>query len=270
MGKPSIFSSDYKRKMKRRKRRTVIICFLLVFLGVNFYLYSRLNKNISGFNVKNYISSLINKKADNTDKKVVKPEVVKKQPAQDEIQEPVKVEKSYSFKLSDGKDYKAIYEENSGVKTFKTVTGDNKSLEFNINPEASGIVIYDAGVQSIIYMNSAGATVDLSKKIYVSSGGSQYTKENIMKNKVGYVWAANPKFIDNENVAYVSQLPWFKKAATKYLWIVNIKNPDAPTVFEKINGTTMVLDKLDTKGLTILIDGKPGFINASGELIEAP
>jgi len=264
MRKPSIFSGDYKRKMKRRKRRTVFICFLLVFLGASFYLYFKSNIKFAGFNVKNYVNSIITKKADNKDKKVVEPKVVEKQPAQIVI--PEKVEKSYGLKLSDGKDYKVIYDENNGVKKFTNVTGDNKNLDFNINPDASGVIIYDAGVQSIIYMNLEGATIDLSKKIHISSDGSKYTKEDIIKTRVGYVWASNPKFIDNENIAYVSELPWFKKTATKYLWIVNIKNPENPNVFQKINGATMVLGKLDVKGLNILVDGKSSFIKANGEL----
>lgn len=276
VSKPSIFSRDYKKKMKKRKRRITFICFLLIFLGANVYLYSKLNKNFNIFSLKNYVISIINKKVVNNDKKVVpvvpikpeKSEIAKNQPTQNVIQEK-KEEKSYSFKLSDGKELKAIYEENDGKKKFKNVIGDNENLDFNINPDATGIITYDAGAQSIIFINLDGITSDISKKNYISTSGSEFTKEDTIKNNAGYVWATNPKFIDNENVAYVSQLPWFNQGITKYLWIVNINNPDNPTLFEKVSGANIVLGKLDDKGLNILIDGKTGFLKANGELISS-
>ena len=265
MSKPSIFSSGYKRKMRKRKKRIAFTCFLIILLGLSFYLYSKSNKNFNISSVKNNIFSIINKKNVNNDKKLVEPKIAKKQPAQNVIEE--KKDKSYTFKLSDGKEYKAIYEEKDGEKKFKNVTGDNENLDFNISPSANGIIVYDAGVQNIIYMNLDGVTIDLSKKLHISSGGIKFTKENTIKNNPGYVWAKNAKFIDNENVAYVSQLPWFKKEATKYVWIVNIKSVNNPKVFEEINGTNIILDKLDEKGLNISIDGRLGHLKANGELI---
>jgi len=269
MSKPSIFSSGYKRKMRKRKKRIAFICFLVVLLSLSFYLYSRLNKDFNISSVKNHIFSIINKKNVNNDKKIAEPKIPKKQPAQNVIEErkPENEDKSYTFKLSDGKEYKAIYEENNGEKKYKNVTGENENLDFNISPSANGIIIYDTGVQSIIYMNLDGVTSDLSKKIHISSSGTKFTKENTIKSNPGYIWAKNAKFIDNENVAYVSQLPWFKKEATKYVWVVNIKNPDNPKLFEEISGANIILGKLEDKGLNISIDGKLGHLKANGELI---
>ncbi|MBC8063158.1 MAG: hypothetical protein H7Y18_21200 [Clostridiaceae bacterium] len=277
MSKPSIFSRDYKTKMKKRKRRIAFIIFFLIFLCSNFYLYSKLNKSFNLFNLKNHLTSIFNKKEVNNDKKEVtkeaeeiikdneevKPEITKEQTPEAEIKE----EKSYSFELSGGKKFKAIYEDSNGEKKFVNVTGDSESLDFNISPDGKGIVIYDTLVQGIILMNLDGVTKDISKKVYIASNGSKYTREETIKDKSGYVWAINPKFIDNENIAYVSQLPWFKQIATKYVWIVNINNSDYPTKFENINGENIILGKLENKGLIILIDGKAGFLKANGDLI---
>ena len=38
-----------------------------------------------------------------------------------------------------------------------------------------------------------------------------FQRMELLKKHKTYIWSVSPKFIDEDNIAYVSELPWIKK-----------------------------------------------------------
>lgn len=91
-------------------------------------------------------------------------------------------------------------------------------------------------------------------------------KNSELSSDPNYIWCSSPQFIDDNNIAYISQLPWIGKT-TKYVWIENL-NDKSHTVVQNIQGEDLKLDKLTDKGLTVIEDGKTVFLKADGSISE--
>ena len=57
----------------------------------------------------------------------------------------------------------------------------------------------------------------------MSSKNEIFSKEEQLKKHPTYIWSITPKFIDEDNIAYVSELPWINEKAVQYIWKVNLK-----------------------------------------------
>lgn len=272
LAKPSIFSSDYNERMEKRRRRRTFIIILVILIAITAFFYSKGSIKQALVSTKNYIFKLTNKSSknikstdiskNNASKSTNKPSNNKGNITQGE-------EKSYTVTLSDGKQIKTVYQETDGNKKFETVTSDTENVDYNISPSGTGVVIYDSAAQNLIYVDINGSISDITKKDYVSFSNNQvFNKDEVLKSNPNYVWDTSPKFIDDENIAYISQLPWFTNDAIKYVWIVNVKNVQNQRCFESIKGINIQFDKLTDKGLTINVDSKTVYLDANGNITE--
>jgi hypothetical protein len=251
--KPSIFSKDYEKKMRRRRKiitfAVVISIVLVIYTAASMQgIFRNLNKEIN--QVKNVTTD--------------KGKEIKKQsetPAK-------KVEKSegYSIKLSSGKSVNAIYEVKNGNKVFKELSPAENNAAYSISPLGKNMVIYDNKVQGITLVDINGNKQDISNTQYTASSGTVITREAQIASDPNYIWCYSPKFIDENNIAYISQLPWIGKS-TKYIWIETITNK-SNTLVQGIQGEDVKLDKLTGKGLTIISDGKTVFLTSNGNVSE--
>ncbi|OFI06266.1 hypothetical protein CLOACE_11870 [Clostridium acetireducens DSM 10703] len=257
MAKPSIFSKDYEKKMKKRRIRivvTIIVVCVVSILGI-----LKINKKVKNLSEKNKVN--INNNV-NDNKNV---ETVKKNPVKDKNNDK-KQNLKYTYTLSTGENLDINYEDKNGVKKFTNVTSSRKDLVYSINLSQTGIVIYDSKPQKIIYMDINGNAQDITKNDYVDSAGNVFSKEQQLSQNPNYIWCSSPKFIDDENVAYISYLPWFNKT-TQYIWIVNIKNKEHIYV-QSISGDNIKLDKVTDKGITIVVDGNTFFLKGDASVSE--
>ncbi len=268
MAKPSIFSKNYRAKIKKIRRRRFFIAFLLILILGSCYKIFIFDGNFNFGGLSKSKDSINNKKIVNNDNKSKKSDSKGKVvPEEDETKTE---EKNYTLTLRDGKEVKVIYEENNGEKKIKNVNSDidNTNYKYSINPSSNGVVIFDIIAQNIIYVDINGNKLDITKQNYTSSNGQVYTKEEILKNNPSYVWDSTPTFIDNDNIAYVSQRPWFNGDDTKYIWIVNVKAPESHVLYENLNGKSIEFGNVNPKGLTTIIDGKTEYLNGNGNVSE--
>lgn len=258
MVKPSIFSRDYERKMRRRKKRIVFAVIVLVILIIFAAIYSK-----SAF--RNFVTNINNTKNSTTSNKN---ETKSSNANNQESSAPSKQEKveSYSVKLSDGTTVNAVYETKNNEKIFKYVSPEESNVYYNISPSGKNIILFDSKVQSIILVDINGNTQDITNPQYVASNGTVITKDAQLSAQPGYVWCSVPKFIDEENIAYISQLPWIGKS-TKYVWIENIKNKTHVWI-QPIESEDIKLDKLTDKGLTVIVNEKTMYLTANGSITE--
>ena len=262
MGKPSIFNSDYHRRVKKRKKNiilAVLLCIIVIILLV-FVSSGKGNFKKPNFNFNNIFnfSSIKKNSAESVKKPVTKPVAKNTNTAQ------TKKEEAYPVTLSSGKQIKAVYELKDNSKVFKSISPEDNTINYTISPSGKNIIIFDSKVQNIIYLDNLGSKQDITNAKFVSTSGTAFDKNEILSTRPDYIWCGAPKFIDEDNIAYISQLPWFNKT-TKFVWVENVKTK-ANTRIDNLSGDDVKFESLQGKGLPVVIDGVTKFLSASGNV----
>ena len=248
MAKPSIFSSDYEKRMRKRKFIFKLVIAIVVFLIAGAIIYYQ------GFFQKHIKSPIPTKIVENT-----KNSESPKQKVQ------TSKEEGFEFKLSDQKILKAVYEINGSEKKFKYISPKESNIPYDISPSGKNIVVFDSAQQTMMLMDIDGNVQDISNLVYITSSGAKISKDSVLQTNNNYIWCQSPKFIDDTNVAYVSQLPWLKKT-TKYIWEVNISTK-VHSYIRGIEAQDIKIDVLESKGLKIIEDGKIVYLTPDGSII---
>ena len=129
------------------------------------------------------------------------------------------------------------------------------------------MIVTDTNLVITLY-NVDGTTKIISKDQYISSSGGVFTKEATMQANPEYLWNANPKFISEEKIIFVSNRPYFGKAVLKqYLWMTDIQT-DADKVFWELAGANIDIGEKEEKGIKVTIDGKIYYMDVNGNYVQ--
>jgi Sec-independent protein translocase protein TatA len=257
--------------MKRRKKLIAVIAVVVIGVGSLAVFQSDMKASLkkiftSSSNDKKQITN--DKKAEDnknqkTDANAENNNTQKEASANTKEQD----EKGYELTLASGVQVKVIYDEKDNNKKFKYVFPADNTLNYNISPSGKGIVISDTKTQSMTYVDIDGNKQDISYSQYTSSGGTTFKRENVTKENPAYIWSQSPKFLDEENIAYITQVPWFDNRTTKYIWKVNVKSKEF-THLQGIEGDDLKLNNLTDKGLEVVITDKTKYVKADGQITE--
>nr|WP_207742430.1 tRNA (guanine-N1)-methyltransferase [Clostridium tepidum] len=256
--------------MKRRKRRTffsviVIILISLVVIFTNNGIGKKIKISLN--QIKEETKAEEERKNKQQEQKENKKENENNNAATVKKESEVPKDNNIEVQLEDNIKIKLIYIEDSNKnKTIKSIDLNKNNLLYDINPSKNLIVLTNPKTQNIYLVNLNGEKQDITNKQYTSTSGTTFQKDTILASKQDYLWSVLPKFIDNDNIAYISQLPWFNKT-TKYIWMYNIKNK-IHLYNQNISGEDIKFDKLTEKGLTVISDGKTIFLKADGSISE--
>lgn len=265
MGKPSIFSKDYDERMKKRKRRRTILFLIIMIIAVGTWISQEVNiRNMVSIKKINFFSKKNTSEPNNNEKTITdnNSDINKQEEKKEE-----KKEEGYNFSLSTGENVKVIYESAEKDRKFKYIHPLESKVIYDISPSGKLITIYDKKVQRIYLMNIDGKVFDITKPSYTSTNGTfSINREEQLKINSGYIWCESPKFIDENTIAYVSQLPWFNKS-TKYVWTVDLKNSLHKNI-QGLEGNEIKFESLNEKGLDIIIDKEKFILKANGEIIK--
>lgn len=265
MAKPSIFSKDYQNKMRNRKKRIrftvfVIILLIIVVAAKGFDKVNLLASNVKSFNIKALVgdskkkTANTNSQTNSSTKKGDNKPVENNNTATDQTQDD---SKNFTVKITDSKTITVNYDVQDNSNIIKDINEDD-SISYNISPSGKFMVVEDNSNQCMYLVDNNGNATEITKKNYLSSGGSNFERGTVLQANPNYIWCATPKFLSDDEIVYVSQIPWFKNDATKYMWSYKIstkthdqlKMPDG----SDIKGQNIKLDKLDDKGLLMIID----------------
>ena len=270
MAKPSIFSRDYERKMRKRRRRIFLIVFLVIILVGGIFIKMNM-KNFDFSELKAKIQAWVDsdKIEEIPDEAVVdkedKEDIEEKQEVKEE---PQKIYQDLSFE--DGTVKKIEIEEIDGVKKFVGFdeTADMTGFQYDISPSRNLVVILDQNQNTYLF-DINGTMTNITRGSYTSQGGDVFPKESILQSYVEYIWAQQPKFIDDTKIAYVSQLPYFGDAALmKYIWIYDLTSNIENCLWNN-SGTDITMGVINPeKGLEVSIDGVVYYIAANGYVIQ--
>ncbi|SMC24723.1 hypothetical protein SAMN02745134_02281 [Clostridium acidisoli DSM 12555] len=261
MAKPSIFSSGYEKKMRKRKRM-IFISVLIVIVALVIVIISLLGnlgiRNKKNEQIKKIVNTETNSKT-NTSSKKSKDKIKKSNEDASK-----KIDKlNFVINMPSGKQIKVIYENAGTAKVIKSVENSDPDLDYNINPSGSAIVLFQKSTQDIIVANADGTSINITNASYTATTGTVFTKDSVLKANPSYVWCTSPKFIDDTNVAYISQLPWFNKS-NKYIWKFNIQ--DKTSVNTNLTGENVQINAITPNGLEISVDNSVQYLKGDGSV----
>ncbi len=264
MGKPSIFSSKYEKKMKKRRRNITILSLIIILTVVlagaelihNPINFSKIKQNLQAW----VESDIENENPVNNEKEAVEEnEKAEIEPVNTE--EPK--ESTIDIVLSSGTVAKAKYKIENSITQFTEVIGLDESVDYDISPSKSKIVICDTNGVMTVY-NIDGTSKDISKDTYISSQGTAFLRTDVMAANPQYIWNRYAKFIDEDKVIFITNRPYFgTDPLDQYLWITNISD-GTDSVLWSIHGSSVTLNKSDGEKISTVIDGVTYMIDADG------
>ena len=190
-------------------------------------------------------------------------ETAKKEDEKKDVEE----DKEMDLVVSDTLTVKAKYVEEDGNKKFMSLE-NNGNINYNINPSMDKVIIVDEN-QNIFLFNINGEKQDITKQSYTSQSGDVFMKNDILLSYEGYIWHEQVRFIDDSNIVYVSQLPYFGSASTnKYLWIYNIDTMSETCLWSYYGSNVTVGDVDAEKGININIDNNNYYLKSDGSVTQ--
>jgi hypothetical protein len=276
--RPSIFSKDYEKQIRKRRKK-IILLIIVPIIGLTIFLItdfdSMLDKGISMRKSLNNIFLNKSKQDTNVDEnqppelkkeeEVVKPQPEVEEPKESQVEAPIE-NKIFPITLSDGQVINVEYKVLGAEKNIEGVS-DPKDISYDISPSKKSIVIQSKVNQDILYFDVNKNSKDVTKRSHISSKGKKFPKQEKITEEPNYIWSIMPKFIDEDNIVYVSELPWMNKKAVQYIWKVNLKN-NIHTQVKTAKGKNITFKDITTKGLETIIDGKVVYVTSTGKVMK--
>lgn len=266
MGRPSIFSKDYEKKMRKRRKRMILISmFIVLILLIGAISFKFTISKIDMQEIKNNLQAWIDSDKDNTkeneevsiDNNKIEEEIVET-PKEPEV-------KTKDLKINDGVILKAEYEEVNGESKFKSIQNLPKDYQYDINSKKNIIIVLDDN-QNMKLFNIDGNEVNITKASYTAPNGEVFNKDTVLDTYDGYLWHKDIKFISDTKVAYISNVPYFGYGLNKYIWIIDLNSNSHITLWNS-KAKNITFGNLEEKGLKVNIDGNEKFLNSEGNLI---
>jgi len=260
--KPSMFSKDYRRQLKLRRIKYMIIFLIIIMvIGITGLVFTNREGIVA---IKNFFIK------ESTEDNNHKSEENKNKTEENSEEESVVEEKStktYSdVVLKSGKKVTINYEEKDQVKKINTIDSDSQ-VKCSIAPSQEMILILDKEAQDMYILNSNDKLINITNEQYVSTTNEVFNKENVLKYNPSYKWVESAQFIDNTHIAYSSSLPWINNSDDKYLWIYNMESNTHRGVYN-VKGKTFEVGQITDKGLTISLDNKEIVVDKDGKIVE--
>ncbi|HCQ91482.1 MAG TPA: hypothetical protein DIU45_19480 [Clostridium sp.] len=279
--KPSMFSKNYEKQMRKRRRRYVMLILASVAAVIVIVFSSPIKQSL--LNIKDTI--ILNKDNKNKDNKDEKSETAtnnnkednkdkidnkseeenKEENLKEEANKQKTLQEEKEIKLSDNATVKLVIENKNNDKRIISINNAENTTS-DISPSGKQAVFEEKKEQRIFLMNVNGDLKEITKKEYVSTENEIFSKESVLQYNPGYLWGSNPKFVDEKNIAYISYLPWINEDKNQYVWMMNLQNLEH-TAYYNLTGKDIKFGKIEEKGLIINIDGKVNFLKGEGNIV---
>ncbi|WP_291581563.1 hypothetical protein [Clostridium sp. UBA6640] len=278
--KPSMFSKDYEKQMKRRRRRYVMLILTCIAAVIVIVFSSPIKQSL--LNIKN--TAILNKDSKDKDNKNEKSETAtnnnkednkdkidnkgqeenKEENLEEEVNKPKSTQEEKEIKLNDNTTVKVVIENKDNDKKIISISNAENTTS-DISPSGKQALFEEKKEQRIFVMNINGDLKEITKKEYVSTENEIFSKESVLQYSPGYLWGGNPKFIDEKNIAYISYLPWINEEKNQYVWMIGLQNLEH-SVYYNLTGKDIKFGKIEEKGLSVNIDGTVKYLNGEGNI----
>ena len=252
MRKPSIFSKDYEKIMRKRRRIFVVSISFFILTSSCLVLSAVKLKNINGN--RNLVSlikedSSINENIEGTNKEHIdKTGVIG-----------VNTDKNNNIDIFLNNNLITLLcSEIDGDKIINNIIKNDNIIFYKLDYTKKKVVVIDKN-QDMFLCDVNGQVKNLSLKEYVAPNGDVYDKNTNISTYNNYLWHSQCFFIDDKRIAYVSNLPYFGYDLNQYVQIVNIDNGIHETLWWT-KGYNILLKESESGGLEASIDGNIKYI----------
>ena len=214
MKKPSIFSKDYEKIMRKRKRKRIVIGILSICIigilvtEVANYDFSKLKDRLQAW-VDEDKEKYVGDQLVDTDESIGSTEV------EETVVEEVPSEKYLDVTISDTPISFKIKEENSQI-LIESVKEVPENYYIYIGNNGKDAVVLDPN-QNINIVYASGEIKNVTLAQYIGPDGEVYIKDNIRNFYQGYIWHSTPVQISEKKVAYITNIPYFGYNLNKYI-----------------------------------------------------
>jgi hypothetical protein len=215
MPKPSMFSKDYEKLMRRRRINIILVILIIIsagFFGIRYYLQG---KNID------FLDNIFKKTE--TGQKDPAPEATPTAEPTVTPTETPKQENSYKYTSSNGESYEISYETTDVGIAFKGIKSSYQDLGYDISQDKQYIVFEDRAAADIMLMSADGKAIKINPSSYYSKTSSVLIKKEDMLAKLqNYIWSARPHFTSDNRVVFLTDIPYLYDDGKLYMWTVSI------------------------------------------------
>lgn len=259
MRKPSIFSRDYEKQIRKRKRVIIIISIIaLLLVGMVTVKFTAKAFDFTGIKAK--IQQWID--GDTSDNNIIE-DVPNLEPIPEVPIETVA--KTMDLKVDGSRILKMEYEDVNGVIKFKDAKDVPSGIEYDISPSKELVLITD-DKQNIKVFNTKGEENNVTKDSYIAPNGEVFKKEVVQSTYQDYLWHKNAKFVNDKKIVYKTNMPYFGYGLSQYLWIIDLENKSETTLWQS-KGNDIIIGEINEKGLEVTIDGNVKYINNDNNLV---
>lgn len=253
MAKTSIFSSKYEKRRKRKVFLRNLGIMTLIVLVIGLIVYKPLMHKVE--QVRQRIAEEKYLKANPTVIPTVPTEVIPE----------AEVPESFKVMLPSGKEAEVYYEKTDGVFSFLKIE-ETEAWSGDVSPSGKLAVVFDKESQEMVLVDEAGLQTDITYRVYKNSKGYTETKESIMARIEGFVWSEEPRFLSDNQVVFMSMLPWFK-AEERYMYVFDIAGKTHKSL-QTIKGKEVVFGELTDKGLMVTMDGNARYLTPGLKVVK--
>lgn len=260
MKKASIFSREYEKKI-RRKRFAILFIILIFFVVLVYYIvnFSELNNY-----VKNVYYSMITKEDDENidlnnqlDENVNLIEETKNQGDSEIINEESLDYLKHEIQLNNSEKVNILYKEGNQIEYIDSQNELPKNYRIDISPNRSRILIEELNTQDTYMLDENLNLFKLDPEFFYSnSAGARFYKNDIVSSYEDYNWYKNARFLNDNTIVYISNLPWFGKNE-QYIWRTDIQDVNNIRHFmTSVGGENIGFGELTEEGIKVNINNE--------------
>jgi len=217
MPRPSMFSRNYEKLMRRRRINITLFILIIIsvlFFGIRYYLK---NNNLSFWNDMFKKTEVTQKEPTPEPTPETTPE-----PTATLTQPPVQVN-TYEYTSSNGDTYTVSYETTGQGIVFTGIDSIYDDLGYDISQDKQYIVFEDRAAADIMLMSADGKTAKINPSSYFSKTSNVLIKKEEMLSKIqNYVWSAKPHFTSDNMVVFLTDIPYLYDDGKLYMWTVSL------------------------------------------------
>lgn len=260
MAKPSIFSSNYRKEVKRKRNRRIALIIIIILIVTGGGLFIIKKSDIKSM-IQSFKSSKNEVKESNESPKDAS-EDEKSEEKEEEVEENKKVEATLpsneQITLEVDKDNKIL-----------SIESNNSNLQSILNDSSDKAILYDISEQTMALVDNTGNVTDITYKQYKSTKGRITTREAMLSGDSDFNWTRDPKFVGDNLIIYTSSLPWFTDEL--YLWKYDITTGEYDTLSVQgsslFGGKNVSIDEyVEGRGLKVVVNNVTYYIDDTGKV----
>lgn len=267
MKKNNIFSREYERKIRRRRFIILFITLVILIISV-FYIinFSKINNYlrdkyyfIISREIANYDPVQDKQDVDSIIEEELTPSINDVNISNDDVLVENIESESLVHKVNlNNVEIDVFYKvESNGIEYLGISENLLSEYSFDISPNKKRILTENNHSQDTYMLDDSFNVFKLDPEFFYSkSANNRFYKSDIIGMYEGYSWYKDAKFLDDNTIIYISNLPWFGKNE-EYIWRTDISDVNNISHFmTSVGGQNIDLGELTEQGIKVNINNE--------------